>query len=83
MLYPYARSPSSAANPVWRLLSHPCSPEAAWQAESGQLLVDKRARGGMNLVALEIARAMMEEEAFWFRLSGTPTNKGRLQKLTV
>ncbi|GAA5996814.1 uncharacterized protein JCM10292_003218 [Rhodotorula paludigena] len=60
----------SAANPVWRLLSHSCSPEAAWQAESGQLLVDKRARGGMNLVALEVARAMMEEEAFWFRLSG-------------
>ncbi|BGP40398.1 hypothetical protein JCM10449v2_004360 [Rhodotorula kratochvilovae] len=60
----------SAANPIWRLLAHSCSPSGAWQAESGQLLVDKRARSGINLVALEVARAMMREEEFWFRLSG-------------
>jgi alpha 1,2-mannosyltransferase len=34
------------------------------------MLIDKRARGGLNLVALEIARAMQEDEEFWFRLSG-------------
>lgn len=34
------------------------------------MLVDKRAQGGLNLVALEIARAMQEDEEFWFRLSG-------------
>lgn len=62
--------PSTAANPIWRLLGHPCSPAAAWQAETGQILVNKRARRGMNLVALEVARAMMREEGFWFRLSG-------------
>ncbi|GAA5833828.1 hypothetical protein JCM9279_001636 [Rhodotorula babjevae] len=60
----------SAANPIWRLLGTPCSPAAAWQAESGQVLVDKRAQRGLNLVALEVARAMMRDEAFWFRLSG-------------
>ncbi|GAA5910540.1 hypothetical protein JCM6882_008550 [Rhodosporidiobolus microsporus] len=59
----------SAANPIFRLLSHPCDP-AAWQAETGQLLVDKRARGGMNLAALEVARGMMAESGFWFHMSG-------------
>ncbi|GAA5975820.1 hypothetical protein JCM11641_005883 [Rhodosporidiobolus odoratus] len=59
----------SAANPFWRLLSVPCDP-IHWQAETGQLLVNKRARGGMNLVALEVARAMQDDSAFWFHLSG-------------
>ena len=61
----------TAANPIWRLLGNlHCTPARAWQAETGQMLVDKRARGGLNLVALEIARAMQEDEEFWFRLSG-------------
>ncbi|GAA5878956.1 hypothetical protein JCM3774_000672 [Rhodotorula dairenensis] len=61
----------AAANPIWRLLGNlHCTPAVAWQAETGQMLVDKRARGGLNLVALEIARAMQEDEDFWFRLSG-------------
>ncbi|GAA5854288.1 hypothetical protein JCM8547_001765 [Rhodosporidiobolus lusitaniae] len=59
----------SAANPVWRLLATPCDP-SYWQAETGQLLVNKRARGGMNLVALEVARAMQADSDFWFHLSG-------------
>ncbi|GAA6001573.1 hypothetical protein JCM10207_006731 [Rhodosporidiobolus poonsookiae] len=59
----------SAANPVWRLLDTPCDP-AHMQAETGQLLVNKRARGGLNLVALEVARAMQEDSRFWFHLSG-------------
>ncbi|GAA5828697.1 hypothetical protein JCM11251_005841 [Rhodosporidiobolus azoricus] len=59
----------SAANPIFRLLSYPCSP-LEWQAESGQLLVNKRARGGLNLAALEVARAMMEDSTFWFHMSG-------------
>ncbi|GAA5960838.1 hypothetical protein JCM8115_000169 [Rhodotorula mucilaginosa] len=61
----------AAANPIWRLLGNlHCTPARAWQAETGQMLIDKRARGGLNLVALEIARAMQEDEEFWFRLSG-------------
>ncbi|GAA5893574.1 hypothetical protein JCM8208_000832 [Rhodotorula glutinis] len=60
----------SAANPIWRLVSHPCSPAGAWQAESGQVLVNKRAHEGLDLVVLEVARAMMRDEGFWFRLSG-------------
>jgi hypothetical protein len=58
-----------AANPIWRLLNTPCDPNH-WQAETGQLLINKRARGGMNLVALEVARAMQADSGFWFHLSG-------------
>ncbi|GAA6028301.1 hypothetical protein JCM8097_006964 [Rhodosporidiobolus ruineniae] len=59
----------SAANPIWRLLNTPCDP-SHWQAETGQLLVNKRAQGGLNLVALEAARAMQADSQFWFHLSG-------------
>lgn len=59
------------ANPIWRMIGNlHCSPARAWQVETGQVLIDKRARGGLNLVALEIARAMQDDEEFWFRLSG-------------
>lgn len=59
----------SAANPIWRMLSTPCSPDN-WQAESGQVLISKVARGGMNLAALFVAEAMQRNSDFWFRLSG-------------
>lgn len=45
-----------------------CDPEE-WQAESGQLLVSKLARGGLNLAALLAAEAMQLDHKFWFRLS--------------
>ncbi|GAA5887218.1 hypothetical protein JCM5296_004566 [Sporobolomyces johnsonii] len=59
----------SAANPIWRMLATPCDP-THWQAETGQVLVNKLARGGMNLVALEVARAMNARSEFWGHLSG-------------
>lgn len=58
----------SAANPIWRMLSTPCDPDV-WQAETGQVLVSKVARGGMNLAALFVAEDMQRNSGFWFRLS--------------
>ncbi|GAA5846323.1 hypothetical protein JCM3766R1_002210 [Sporobolomyces carnicolor] len=60
----------SAANPIWRLLDVPCDPVKSWQIESGQLLIDKRARDGLNAVAVQIAKEMNRNHEFWYRLSG-------------
>ncbi|GAA5961179.1 hypothetical protein JCM3765_001254 [Sporobolomyces pararoseus] len=59
----------AAANPVWRLLDRPCDP-LHWQIETGQILIDKRARNGLNGIAMEIVKEMNREHEFWFRLSG-------------
>lgn len=47
----------------------PCDP-TAWQAESGQLLISKTARKGMNFAALLVALEMQQRSEFWFQLSG-------------
>jgi hypothetical protein len=60
---------SPAANPIWRLLDTPCDP-LHWQVETGQLLIDKRARKGLNAIAMEIVKEMNRNHEFWFRLSG-------------
>ena len=60
---------TSAANPIWRTLGKACEPQD-WQVETGQILVSKLARGGMNLAALFAAEAMNANHEFWFRLSG-------------
>ncbi|KAM0753103.1 hypothetical protein T439DRAFT_346775 [Meredithblackwellia eburnea MCA 4105] len=57
------------ANPIWRITNTPCN-ATEWQAESGQILVNKRGQGGLNLVALLIAEAMQLRHQFWFKLSG-------------
>ncbi len=62
-------SKDSADNPIWRLTNTNCNPDQ-WQAESGQVLVSKTARGGMNLAALLVAYEMNADIAFWYKLSG-------------
>lgn len=41
-----------------------------WQVESGQILLSKLARGGLNLAALIIAEKMNQAHDFWYKLSG-------------
>lgn len=62
-------SKDSADNPIWRLTDSDCNPDQ-WQAESGQVLVSKTARGGMNLAALLVAWEMNADIDFWYKLSG-------------
>ncbi|GAA5986178.1 hypothetical protein JCM5350_006530 [Sporobolomyces pararoseus] len=59
----------AAANPIWRLLDETCDP-LHWQVETGQILIDKRARNGLNGIAMEIVKEMNREHEFWFKLSG-------------
>ncbi|ORY89342.1 mannosyltransferase putative-domain-containing protein [Leucosporidium creatinivorum] len=59
----------AAANPIFRLTGSLCDP-TEFQAETGQLLVSKFARGGANMLALELARAMQTKSEFWFKFSG-------------
>ncbi|KAM0747917.1 hypothetical protein T439DRAFT_328584 [Meredithblackwellia eburnea MCA 4105] len=59
----------SPANPIWRLTGRNCDP-SEWQAESGQVLVNKLAREGLNLAALIAIETMQREHKFWFKLSG-------------
>lgn len=58
-----------ADNPIWRILRQPCSPHE-WQVETGQLLISKLARGGLNLAALMIAEEMNVAHEFWYSMSG-------------
>jgi len=41
-----------------------------YQLDSGQILIDKRGQGGMNLAALVAALEMQKDFDFWFKLSG-------------
>ena len=58
----------SPANPVFRLLGFDCDPEE-FTAETGQILVNREAQGGMNQAALLVAEAMQRDNSFWFKLS--------------
>lgn len=59
----------SASNPIFRTIGKLCNPHE-WQVETGQILVDKNARSGMNLAALFVAEAMQRDSKFWFGMSG-------------
>ncbi|GAA6064395.1 hypothetical protein JCM10212_004234 [Sporobolomyces blumeae] len=59
----------SARNPIWRTLDVACSP-SHWQAETGQLLIDKRSRKGLNGAVMQVVREMARESRFWFHMSG-------------
>ncbi len=59
---------NSPANPIFRLFGLYCDPEE-YTAETGQLLVNREAQGGMNQAALLAAEAMQRQSDFWFRLS--------------
>ncbi|KAL8281328.1 hypothetical protein RQP46_006362 [Phenoliferia psychrophenolica] len=58
----------SSANPIWRMTGKDCDPDE-FTAETGQVLVNKRAQGGVVLAALLVAEAMQKERKFWYRLS--------------
>jgi alpha 1,2-mannosyltransferase len=55
-----------------------CDPNV-WQAETGQVLINKRARDGMNLAALFVTEAMLRYHNFWFGLS--VGDKGEFSRL--
>ncbi|KAI5480761.1 hypothetical protein MNV49_007167 [Pseudohyphozyma bogoriensis] len=59
----------SPANAIFRTLSYTCDPEE-WQLDSGQILISKTARSGLNLAALFVAEAMQKDSEFWFKMSG-------------
>ncbi|KAK0558944.1 hypothetical protein OC844_004766 [Tilletia horrida] len=52
----------SNENPIWRFVGQPCVSDH-WQIDAGQMLVDKRGNGGLNLAALHIAAYMQDVSA--------------------
>ena len=56
-------------NAVWRILDVPC-PKYDWQIDSGQMVFDKQAQGGLVHAALLLAAEMQKDHDFWFKLSG-------------
>ncbi|CAE6505455.1 unnamed protein product [Rhizoctonia solani] len=56
-------------NAIWRVLGVVCNYDR-WELESGQILIDKRGNGGLNLAALYIAIHMAHEQSFYYMLSG-------------
>ena len=58
----------SPANPIFRLLGFDCDAEE-FTAETGQILVNREAQGGLNQAALLAAEAMQRDSSFWFKLS--------------
>ncbi|CAE6422122.1 unnamed protein product [Rhizoctonia solani] len=56
-------------NAIWRVLGVACSYDW-WELESGQILIDKRGNGGLNLAALHVAVHMAHEQSFYYMLSG-------------
>lgn len=58
-----------ADNAVWRVVGDTCSLKE-WTFESGQIVLDKRGNGGLNVAALWLAAGMMRHHDFWFKLCG-------------
>lgn len=58
-----------ADNAVWRVVGDTCSLKE-WTFESGQIVLDKRGNGGLNLAALWLAAGMLLHHDFWFKLCG-------------
>ncbi|KAF8709259.1 putative Mannosyltransferase, partial [Rhizoctonia solani] len=56
-------------NAIWRVLGVVCDYNR-WELESGQILIDKRGNGGLNLAALHVAVHMAHEQSFYYMLSG-------------
>ncbi|CEL63889.1 hypothetical protein RSOLAG1IB_05654 [Rhizoctonia solani AG-1 IB] len=56
-------------NAIWRVLGVACNYDW-WELESGQILIDKRGNGGLNLAALHVAVHMAHEQSFYYMLSG-------------
>jgi len=58
------------ANAIWRIVGEQCTLND-WAFESGQMVISKAGNNGLNLAALHIAAAMMDEDNrdFWFRLA--------------
>ncbi|KAH7343195.1 mannosyltransferase putative-domain-containing protein [Rhizoctonia solani] len=56
-------------NAIWRVLGVGCN-YGRWELESGQILIDKRGNGGLNLAALYVAVHMAHEQSFYYMLSG-------------
>ncbi|KAL9936124.1 hypothetical protein V8E36_004966 [Tilletia maclaganii] len=49
----------SNENPIWRFVGSPCVSDH-WQIDAGQMLIDKRGNGGLNLAVLHIAAYMQD-----------------------
>lgn len=49
---------------LWRILGRTCSFED-WGFESGQILIDKTGQDGLNLAALWVSVAMLDNERMW------------------
>ncbi|KAJ1309263.1 hypothetical protein OPQ81_004927 [Rhizoctonia solani] len=56
-------------NAIWRVLGVVCNYNR-WELESGQILIDKRGSGGLNVAALHVAVHMAHEQSFYYKLSG-------------
>ncbi|KAE8220959.1 hypothetical protein CF319_g5597 [Tilletia indica] len=46
-------------NPIWRFVGSPCTSDH-WQIDAGQMLIDKRGNGGLNLAVLHVAAYMQD-----------------------
>lgn len=56
-------------NAIWRLVGEQCTLDD-WTFESGQMVIDKSGNRGLNLAALWLAAAMMDDRDFWFKMCG-------------
>jgi len=56
-------------NAIWRIIGEQCTFDD-WSFESGQMVIDKSGNEGMNLAALYLASAMMDDKDFWFKMCG-------------
>jgi len=55
-------------NAVWRVLGMTCS-DQVWGAETGQLMINKRANHGLNIAALALATHMQDDLDNWMHMS--------------
>ncbi|KAE8201860.1 hypothetical protein A4X06_0g3205 [Tilletia controversa] len=70
----------SQDNPIWRFVGTPCTSDH-WQIDAGQMLLDKRGNGGLNLAVLHVAAYM--QDASEPKVAGPDNLSGASTALTV